>query len=99
VAEIVSVVIGSHGTDQQGCDMDVSAYVAAAIAAGLTLLTRYIATKLSHTGNVRTSDAETVFQASESVRNDLATELVACRKDRDRYEEQLALCLEGKRAR
>ncbi len=79
--------------------MDVSAYVAAAIAASITLLIRFVVSRFSHTGNVRSSDAETVFAASESVRNDLAAELVSCRKDRDHYSELLTECLERKRAR
>jgi hypothetical protein len=87
------------GTAQEVKYMDVSAYLAAAIAAIVTLLIRFIISRSTHSGSVRSSDAETVFQASEAVRNDLATELVACRKDRDHYAKQLADCLEVKHVR
>jgi len=79
--------------------MDVTAIVAAAIAVVFTLASSWAVAKATHTGTVKSSNAETIFQASESVRNDLATELVACRKDRDTYAEQLSECLERRRAR
>jgi hypothetical protein len=79
--------------------MDVTTYIVAAAVAAITLVIRYIVTRFTHSGNVRVSDAETVFKASESVRNDLADELKACRKDRDHYAELLDKCLEAKNAK
>ena len=69
----------------------------AAFTAALTLLVRYVVTRVTHSGSVRTSDAETVFKASEAVRNDLATELVATRQERDQLLTKLTDCLEGRR--
>lgn len=74
----------------------ITPYVIAVITAVSTLLVRWVATKISHTGNVRSSDADTVFKASESIRNDLAKELAETRRERDHYADRLEKCLEDK---
>lgn len=79
--------------------MDITTIIVGCVVAVSTLLVNYVVSKVAHSGNVRSSDAETVFKASESVRNDMAVELVACRKDRDHYFDQLNKCLEGKGGR
>lgn len=69
----------------------------AALSASLALVARYVVTKVTHRGSVRVSDAETIFKASESVRNDMAEELRETRKDRDHYLDRLNDCLEARR--
>lgn len=71
-------------------------YLVATLTASATLVVRFIINRIMHSGNVRMSDADTIFKASESVRNDIAVELAACRKERDHYLELLNKCLEGK---
>lgn len=74
--------------------MDYATYIVAALTALFTLLARYVVVKITHRGSVRESDAETIFKASESIRNDMADELRACRKDRNHYFDMLNECLE-----
>jgi hypothetical protein len=74
----------------------VSSVGIASLTAALTLLVRYFITRFTHGGNVRVSDAETIFQASESVRNDMAHELHATRQERDHLRNDLNECLEKK---
>jgi hypothetical protein len=69
----------------------------ALLTASLTLAVRYFVTRYTHSGTVRVSDAETIFQASESVRNDMAHELRATRQERDHLRDDLNECLEGKK--
>jgi hypothetical protein len=76
-------------------EIEISAVIAM-ITAVLTLLVRYVVTRYTHSGTVRVSDAETIFQASESVRNDMAHELRATRHERDRLRDELSKCLEQK---
>ena len=77
--------------------MDIGAISAAVAATSLTLLIRWLMVRMTHGGSVRTSDAETIFKASEDVRNDLASELLECRKERDNYAHRLEKCLEANR--
>lgn len=74
----------------------ITTLIVAAFTASLTLFVRYLISRRTHSGSVRISDAETIFKASESVRNDMADELRACRKERDHYLDRLNICLEGK---
>jgi hypothetical protein len=68
----------------------------ASLTAAITLILRYIVTRATHRGSVKASDAETIFKASEEIRNDMAKELVACRKERDHYIDRFNDCMEEK---
>ncbi len=77
--------------------MDWTPYFVALVTATVTLFVRYVVVRTTHRGSVRLSDAETIFAASESVRNDMAAELKECRKERDTYFDELHQCLERER--